>query len=115
MARASTTMDVFNAIAEIKRRQVLEALRGGESSVNDIVAVLAWPQPQVSKHLGVLRKVGLVVVRREGRRKLYRVDAAKLKPIHAWTASFEQYWQTQLDKIKARAEAKAKESPKPPA
>jgi DNA-binding transcriptional ArsR family regulator len=102
-------MDAFNAIAEEKRRRVLDALRGSESSVTEIMAILQWPQPQVSKHLGVLRKVGLVIVRRDGRRKLYRVDAERLKPIHDWTASFEALWQHQLDRIKALAESKAKE------
>ena len=101
-------MDVFNAIAEVKRRQVLEALRGAESSVNEIIAILNWPQPQVSKHLGVLRKVGLVLVRRDGRRKLYRIHAEQMKPIHDWTASFEALWQHQLDRIKARAESQKK-------
>src|ERR1700729_137808 len=112
MARAATTMDAFNAIAEVKRRHVLEALRGAESSVNEIVAILNWPQPQVSKHLGVLRKVGLVVVRRDGRRKLYRLQAESLKAIHEWVASFETLWQDQLERIKALAESKAKEIPK---
>jgi DNA-binding transcriptional ArsR family regulator len=109
MARAATTIDVFNAIAEVKRRRVLEALRDAESSVSEIVAILNWPQPQVSKHLGVLRKVGLVLVRRSGRRMLYRIHAEQLKPIHDWTASFEALWQNQLDRIKARAESKPSE------
>jgi DNA-binding transcriptional ArsR family regulator len=113
MSRAPTTLDVFNAVAEVKRRRVLEALRGVESSVSDIVAVLNWPQPQVSKHLGVLRKVGLVGVRRDGRRKLYHVNGARLKPIHDWVASFEAYWQDQLERIKKRAEEKAREAAKP--
>ncbi|HEX3314398.1 MAG TPA: metalloregulator ArsR/SmtB family transcription factor [Gemmataceae bacterium] len=104
-------MDAFNAIAEMKRRRVLEALRGNESSVSEIVAILNWPQPQVSKHLGVLRKVGLVGVRRDGRRKLYRVHAERLKPIYDWAASFEAYWQDQLDRIKKLAESKVKTKP----
>jgi DNA-binding transcriptional ArsR family regulator len=104
-------MDAFNAIAEEKRRRVLEALRGAESSVTEIVALLNWPQPQVSKHLGVLRKVGLVAVRRDGRRKLYRVQAERLKAIHEWVASFETLWQDQLERIKSLAESKAKEKP----
>jgi DNA-binding transcriptional ArsR family regulator len=113
-------MDAFSAVAEPKRRHVLEALRGAEtaksaeSSVSDIVALLQWPQPQVSKHLGVLRKVGLVFVRRDGRRKLYRVNGERLKPIYDWAATFESIWQRQLDRIKALAESKAKDESKPP-
>src|SRR5262245_11791248 len=108
MARAPTTLDPFNAIAEPKRRQVLGALArgGGELPVNDIVCFLGWPQPQVSKHLAVLREVGLVTVRREGRMRLYRVNGERIRPIHAWTKTFERFWEHQLQRIKARAEAR---------
>ncbi len=106
MPRAATTTDVFNAVAEPKRRRLLGALKGGERSVNDIVAALKWPQPQVSKHLGVLRQVRLVSVRREGRQRLYRVNAERLKPIHDWVATYEELWQHQLERIKARAETR---------
>ena len=111
MPRAATTTDVFNAVAEAKRRRVLVALAGGERSVGDIVAALKWPQPQVSKHLGVMRQVGLVSVRRDGRQKLYRVNGERLKPIHDWVARFEKLWDHQLARIKARAEAKARHEP----
>ena len=107
MPRARTTLDSFNAIAEPKRRRVMDALAGGELPVNDIVARLGWPQPQVSKHLGVLRQVGLVRVRRDGRLKMYTLNASGLKPIHDWTKTFERFWDTQLERIKRAAEAKA--------
>lgn len=110
MARAATTLDPFNAIAEPKRRQVLGTLAfsgGGELTVNAIVEVLGWPQPQVSKHLAVLRQVGLVSVRRRGRERVYRVNADQIKTIHDWTKTFERFWSHQLDRIKQRAEAKA--------
>ena len=105
MPRAATTSDVFNAVAEPKRRRVLGTLANGERSVNDIVAALHWPQPQVSKHLGVLRQVGLVSVRIKGRQRLYRVNGERLKPIYDWVAMYESFWQHQLERIKARAEA----------
>jgi DNA-binding transcriptional ArsR family regulator len=105
MARAATTFDVFNAVAEVKRRLVLGELGRGERSVADLMTTLKWKQPQVSKHLGVLRQVGLVSVRRCGRQKFYRVNGARLKPIHDWVVTFESYWRHQLDSIKARAEA----------
>lgn len=108
MPRAATTLDVFNAVAEPKRRRVLGALVAGERSVNDLVAELRWPQPQVSKHLGVLRAVGLVGVRHEGRQRFYRVKGERLKPIHDWVVTFEKFWTHQLQGIKARAEARAK-------
>lgn len=107
MARTATTSDAFNAIAEPKRRAVLGALAGGERTVTGIVELLGWPQPQVSKHLGVLRQVGLVSYRRNGRERLYSVNGAQLKTIHDWTAMFEKFWQRQLDQIKAHAEARA--------
>jgi DNA-binding transcriptional ArsR family regulator len=113
MPRAATTVDVFNAVAEPKRRRVLGALVDGERSVSEIVTALKWPQPQVSKHLGVLRQVGLVSVRDDGRRRIYRVNGERLKPIHDWVVTYEKFWKHQLDRIKARAEASAR-SAKPP-
>lgn len=109
MPRAQTTLDSFNAVAEPRRRQVLDTLARGERPVNDLVRVLGWPQPQVSKHLGVLKKVGLVTVRRHGRQRLYTLNAQELKPIHDWVKTFERFWEHQLDRIKRRAEARAKE------
>src|SRR5437667_1410961 len=111
MPRAPTTLDPFNAIAEPKRRQVLDLLAGGERPVNDLVEALGWPQPQVSKHLGVLKKVGLVSARRRGRQRLYRLNAEKLKAVHDWVKSFERFWSHQLRRIKDRAERKAAERP----
>src|SRR5438477_12603896 len=111
MARAPTTLDAFSAIAEPKRREVLSALAfgGGELPVNAVVESLGWPQPQVSKHLAVLREVGLVSVQRRGRERIYTVNGDHLKPIHDWTRTFERFWQHQLDRIKTAAEAKAKD------
>jgi DNA-binding transcriptional ArsR family regulator len=115
MARAPTTLDSFSAIAEPKRRRVLEVLAGGELPVNDIVLTLHWPQPQVSKHLGVLRQVGLVSARREGRQQMYAINPGELKPIHDWAGTFERLWSRHLQSIKAAAEAKARHaSPKKP-
>ena len=108
MARSATTSDVFNAIAEPKRRRVLESLCRGEQTVGHLVNSLDWPQPQVSKHLSVLRKVGLVVVRRHGRERFYRVNGNELKPVHEWVSIFEKFWDNQLDRIKQRAEQAAK-------
>ena len=99
MARKPTTHDPFNAIAEPKRRKILEALGSVERSVNEIVEVLGWPQPMVSKHLAVLKKVGLVHERREGRQRLYRVNMEKLKPIHDWVTPFERYWNESFDRL----------------
>jgi DNA-binding transcriptional ArsR family regulator len=110
MARAATTLGPFNAIAEPKRRQVLDLLAKGERPVNDLVKALGWPQPQVSKHLGVLRKVGLVSERRAGRQRVYRLNGERLKPIHEWVKNFERFWKHQLERIKARAEQKVQES-----
>jgi DNA-binding transcriptional ArsR family regulator len=107
MARAPTTSDAFNAVAEPRRRQILELLARGERQVNDMVASLRLAQPQVSKHLRVLRKVGLVSVRSSGRRRLYNLNADPLKPIHDWVGSFERFWDRQLDRVKQRAERKA--------
>ena len=104
MPRAPTTLDPFNAIAEPKRRLVLAALISGERSVNGIVAFLGWPKPQVSKHLGVLLKVGLVSVRSDGRQRMYKLNGAPLKPIHDWVTTFERFWEHQLARIKVRAE-----------
>ena len=104
MPRAATTLDPFNAVAEPKRRQVLETLAEGEMAVNDLVGRLGWPQPMVSKHLGVLKEVGLVNVRRDGRQRLYRVNGEKLKTIHDWAKLFERFWAHQLLRIKEQAE-----------
>jgi DNA-binding transcriptional ArsR family regulator len=104
MARAATTTDAFNAIAEPRRRQILELLAGGERSVNDLVADLGLAQPLVSKHLRVLREVDLVSVRESGRRRLYRPNGASLRPVHEWVRSFEQLWTdrfAQLDSVLA--------------
>jgi DNA-binding transcriptional ArsR family regulator len=108
MPRTPTTFDSFNAVAEPRRRQVLGVLAGGERPVAEIVRSLGWPQPQVSKHLGVLREVDLVRVRRDGRQRLYRLNGEKLKPIHDWVKTFERFWRHQLASIKARAEQQAK-------
>jgi DNA-binding transcriptional ArsR family regulator len=106
MARASTTSDIFNAVAEPRRREILTLLVVQEREVGEIVALLKVDQPSVSKHLRVLRDVGLVHVRRNGRHKLYRTNAEALKPMHEWTRFFERYWSHQLHRIKERAEAK---------
>ena len=108
MPRAPTTLDAFNAVAEPKRRELLETLAGGEQSVNEIAGALKWRQPQVSKHLGVLLQVRLVNVRRTGRRRMYRINGTQLKVIHDWTGGFEKFWEHQLDRIKQRAEEKEK-------
>ena len=99
MARAATTTDAFNAIAEPRRREILEALAGGERSVNDIVETLGLGQPQVSKHLRVLRAVGAVEVRDAGRQRLYRVNGHALKPIHDWVRTFEATWTDRFDAL----------------
>ena len=110
MARAATTADVFNAIAEPRRREVIAALSdGGEYSVGEVVLRLKMPQPAVSKHLGVLRKVGVVSVIKRGQHRMYRLNAAELKPIHDWVKVFERFWTHQLSQIKVRAERKALE------
>jgi DNA-binding transcriptional ArsR family regulator len=92
MARAATTTDAFNAVAEPRRRQILDVLASGERAVNDLVERLGLAQPQVSKHLKVLREVGLVVVREEGRQRMYRLNGQPLKSIHDWVKSYEQSW-----------------------
>lgn len=105
MPRAATTSDVFNAIAESARRDILAHLAARERPVGDLVAELGLPQPSVSKHLRVLHDVGLVVARREGRQILYRTNASALQPVHEWTGMFETYWRRQLLRIKERAES----------
>ena len=114
MARAPTTTDAFNAVAEPKRREILDALAGGERSVNDLVRRLRLAQPQVSKHLRVLREVGLVDVRDEGRQRLYRVNAGPLRPIHDWVKRFERSWEERfgaldevLDELKREGQGNA--------
>ncbi len=106
MARAATTSDALNAIAEPRRREILNYLALRERPVGDIVTTLGLEQPSVSKHLRVLRDVGLVHVRRDGRQKLYRTNAEAIRPLHEWTSQFERFWQRQLSLIKERAEAK---------
>jgi DNA-binding transcriptional ArsR family regulator len=104
MARAATTSDVFNAIAEPRRRDILDYLAPRARSVGDIVAALRLAQPSVSKHLRVLHDVGLVEARREGRQVFYQTNVDGIRPLHDWTSRFEQYWRHQLRRVKARAE-----------
>jgi len=99
MARAATTTDAFNAVAEPRRRQILDALAERERSVNDLVELLGLAQPQVSKHLRVLREVDLVAVREEGRQRLYRLNGRSLKPIHDWVKNYEQLWSERFDAL----------------
>src|SRR5689334_2083530 len=99
MARSSTTSDVFNAVAEGRRREILDTLIAGEKAVGAIVTDLSMPQPQVSKHLRVLSEVGLVTSRAEGRRRLYRLEPARLRPFHEWLAKYEQAWNERLDRM----------------
>jgi DNA-binding transcriptional ArsR family regulator len=106
MARACTTSDAFNAIAEPRRRHILELIAAEERSVTAIAAALELGQPSVSKHLHVLRDVGLVRVRRDGRHTLYRTNADALRTVHEWSGMFAQYWRGQLRRIKAHAEEK---------
>jgi DNA-binding transcriptional ArsR family regulator len=101
MARAATTADAFNAVAEPRRRQILDLLAGGERPVNDLVAVLGMTQPQVSKHLRVLREVGAVDVREKGRQRLYRLDGRALKPIHDWVKDYERSWTARFEQLDA--------------
>ena len=101
MARAATTTDAFNAVAEPRRRQILDVLAGGERPVNDLVTVLGLAQPQVSKHLRVLREVGAVDVREDGRRRVYRLNGEALKPIHDWVKSYERSWTERFDRLDA--------------
>jgi DNA-binding transcriptional ArsR family regulator len=102
--RAATSSDVFNAVAEPQRRAILEFLAADERPVSDIVDALELAQPSVSKHLRVLRDVGLVTARRDGRQVLYRTDAAAIRPLHEWAGTFERYWRNQLARVKERAE-----------
>src|ERR1700722_9545624 len=110
MPRAATTSDAFNAVAEPRRRQIIEMLAAGKPhAVGELVIRLNLPQPAVSKHLGVLRKVGLVTVAKQGQQRLYRLNGRELKPVHDWVKNFERFWDDQLDAIKAAAELKAKQ------
>jgi DNA-binding transcriptional ArsR family regulator len=99
VARAATTADAFNAVAEPRRRQIVDALAGGERPVNELVHMLGLAQPQVSKHLRVLREVGVVDVREQGRERLYRVNGRALKPIHDWVKSYEQSWSERFERL----------------
>jgi DNA-binding transcriptional ArsR family regulator len=108
MPRAATTTDVFNAIAEPRRRELIDLLFDGrEHAVGDMVEAMRLAQPAVSKHLGVLRKVGIVSVTRRGQLRLYRLDANRLKPVHDWVKRYERFWAHHLVRIKERAERKA--------
>ena len=109
MPRAATTSDAFNAVAEPRRREILSYLALKERAVGEIVASLRLEQPSVSKHLRVLKDVGLVRVRREGRKMLYKTNADGIRPLHEWTGTFERYWSNQLNRIKIRAEKSGKE------
>lgn len=117
MARAATTSDVFNAVAEPRRREILALLVVKELPVGDIVVALQLDQPSVSKHLRVLRETGLVHMRRNGRHKLYMTNAEAIRPLHEWAETFKRYWSHQLLRVKQRAEAAAaaenRKSPKP--
>jgi len=107
MARAATTTDVFNAIAEPRRRDIVDLLVDGqERAVGDLVTSLQIPQPAVSKHLGVLRKVGIVSVTKRGQLRLYRLDAEQLRPVHDWVKKYDRFWSHHLDLVKLRAERK---------
>jgi DNA-binding transcriptional ArsR family regulator len=99
MARAATTADAFNAVAEPRRREILDLLAGGERPVNELVDLLGLAQPQVSKHLRVLREVGAVDVREQGRQRLYRLNGHALKPIHDWVKSYERSWSERFDEL----------------
>jgi DNA-binding transcriptional ArsR family regulator len=110
MARASTTSDAFNAVAEPRRREILNYLAAAERPVQEIVAALGLEQPSVSKHLRVLRNVGLVRMRCNGRHKLYRTNAEAIRPLHQWAGTFERYWQHQLNRVKELAEATVRQS-----
>jgi DNA-binding transcriptional ArsR family regulator len=110
MPRAATTADVFNAIAEQRRREIIDVLSAGrEHAVGELVLKLGISQPAVSKHLGVLRKVGLVNVNRQGQQRLYSLNAQPLKSVYDWAKTYERFWDEQLDAIKAAAERKARE------
>ena len=110
MARAATTSDVFNAIAEPRRRQIIDVLAGGHArAVGELVETLDLPQPAVSKHLGVLRKVGLVTVSKRGQHRLYELNARELKVVHDWVKRFERFWERHLERIRQRAERIARD------
>ncbi|MFD2472533.1 ArsR/SmtB family transcription factor [Amycolatopsis silviterrae] len=109
MARAATTADVFNAVAEPRRREILDVLADGERPVNDLVRVLGLGQPQVSKHLRVLREVGAVEARDEGRQRLYRLNGRALKPIHDWVRRYERSWEERFESLDAVLEEIATE------
>jgi DNA-binding transcriptional ArsR family regulator len=110
MPRAATTADVFNAIAEPRRREIIDVLSSGRArAVNDLVETLGLSQPAVSKHLAVLRTVGIVAMDKDGQRRLYRLNAKELKPVYDWVKTYERFWGHQLDRIKERAERIAKE------
>lgn len=109
MARLATTADVFNAIAEPRRRQIIDLLHDGRDwAVGDVVRRVGLAQPTVSKHLSVLRTVGVVSVRRCGKSRLYRLNPEQLKPVHDWLKTYERYWTHQIDRIRTRAEEKAR-------
>jgi DNA-binding transcriptional ArsR family regulator len=110
MARAMTTSDAFNAVAEPRRRDILNYLASDERPVNEIVAALRIEQPSVSKHLKVLKEVGLVTARRDGKQMFYRTNAEALRPVHDWTKTFERLWTNQLARIKERAESNMKQN-----
>jgi DNA-binding transcriptional ArsR family regulator len=113
MPRAATTTDAFNAIAEPRRREIIEALADGEPrSVNELVDRLKLAQPAVSKHLGVLRQVGIVSVSKDGQHRMYRLNGGELKAVYDWTKTFEKFWSNQLARIKERAERLAREQSK---
>ena len=110
MARAATTLDVFNAVAEPRRREILDVLVDGrERAVSEVVEAVGMPQPSVSKHLSVLLKVGVVTVTRNGQMRMYRLNGSNLKPVHDWAKTFERYWSHQIDRIKERAEQKMRQ------
>ena len=110
MPRATTTSDVFNAIAEPRRRQIIEVLaQHGSQPVGTLVTRLGLPQPTVSKHLGVLRTVGVVAVHKQGKQRVYNLEAAKLKCVYDWVGAFESLWDHQLGRVKERAERRARE------
>ena len=111
MARTATTADAFNAVAEPRRREILDLLAGGELPVNDLVSRMRLAQPQVSKHLRVLREVGLVKVRDEGRQRMYRLNGRSLKPIHDWVKSYERSWNERFDVLDGLLEELNEEEP----
>lgn len=113
MARAATTSDAFNAVAEPRRREILNLLALRERPVGELVDALGVEQPSVSKHLRVLHDVGLVKARREGRQMIYRINGEAIRPLYEWAGTFERFWKHQLDMVKVRAEAKMRD-PEPP-